>query len=91
MTDNILPLSTAKDLGKAIRDERKMLGWTQERLAAEMGHRSRQTVVSLEAGQNVGVYVLLAALSAMKKGLRIESVGRIEFERLKEVFADNED
>lgn len=61
---------TAPDLGRRLRAERKALGKTQQDLAAVMGCR-RQTVVDLEAGRNVSVYTLMAALAALGKGLSI--------------------
>jgi transcriptional regulator with XRE-family HTH domain len=67
MTFSIL---TAPDLGKRLRAERRALGKTQQDLAAAMGCR-RQTVADLEAGRNVSLYTLIAALAALGKGLSV--------------------
>ena len=59
-----------RELGRALRAERRALGLTQQALAESAGYR-RQTIVDLEAGRNVSVQTLFAALSALGKGLRL--------------------
>lgn len=65
-----LSILTAPDLGQRLRAERMAMGKTQKDMAAAMGCR-RQTVADLEAGRNVSVYTLIAALAALGKGLAI--------------------
>lgn len=60
----------ARDLGQAFRAERQALGLTQQALASATGYR-RQTIVDLEAGKNVSLQTLFAALAALGKGLNI--------------------
>lgn len=66
----MLPILTAPDLGQCLRAERKALGKTQLDMALAMGCR-RQTVADLEAGRNVSIFILIAALAALGKGLTI--------------------
>ena len=60
----------ARDLGLAFRAERRALRMTQQALADATGYR-RQTIVDLEAGRNVSLQTLFAALAALGKGLVI--------------------
>jgi DNA-binding XRE family transcriptional regulator len=78
----------AKDLGIEVRSERKALGRSQAWIAARVGCR-RQTIVDLEAGRNVELNVLFGALAALGKGLAIVDA-RIDVERLREVFRDED-
>lgn len=57
-------------------------------MAAQIGCR-RQTIVDLEAGRNVKMNVLFGALAALGKGLVIADA-RIDVERLKEIFGDED-
>lgn len=59
-----------RELGQAFKAERLALGQTQQALATATGYR-RQTIVDLEAGKNVSLQTLFAALAALGKGLRI--------------------
>ena len=87
----LLPLLNVVELGRALRAERRMRGWTQAELAERIG-RNRKTIVALERGENVGTHHLMAVLMALNKGLEIRSIGRLEFEQLQEVFGeDNEE
>ena len=61
-----------REIGQAFRAERLALGKTQQAVATATGYR-RQTIVDLEAGRNVSLQTLFAALSALGKGLRIVS------------------
>jgi DNA-binding XRE family transcriptional regulator len=78
----------AQDLGIGVRAERKAQGRSQAWIAARVGCR-RQTIVDLEAGRNVELNVLLGALAALGKGLAIVDA-RIDVERLKEIFRDED-
>jgi DNA-binding XRE family transcriptional regulator len=78
----------AKDLGIEVRSERKAQGRSQAWIAARVGCR-RQTIVDLEAGRNVELNVLFGALAALGKGLAIVDA-RIDVERLREVFRDED-
>jgi DNA-binding XRE family transcriptional regulator len=78
----------ARDLGICVRSERKAQGRSQAWIATRVGCR-RQTIIDLEAGRNVELYVLFGALAALGKGLAIVDA-RIEVERLDEVFRDED-
>ena len=55
-------------------------------MATRVGCR-RQTIADLEAGKNVGLYTVFAALAALDKGLTIVD-SRIELDRLKDLLDD---
>lgn len=57
-------------LGLAFRAERKALGKTQRQVADAAKFR-RQTILDLEAGRNVSLQTLMAALAALGKALAI--------------------
>ena len=63
-------MNPSQDFGAAFRAQRLAAGFTQAALAQRAGCR-RQTIVAIEAGQNIELCTLLAALSAMGKELRI--------------------
>lgn len=81
MTNNIFNLL---DIAQAIRSERKALGLTQAELAKKAGLR-RETVIQLEAGENISTLTLLRATSALGKCLNINDV-RLDYDRLKDTF-----
>ena len=83
-----IPAFCASDLGKAIRNERKKLKFTQQRLAEVAGCR-RETIIAMEAGDNISVYTLMSILGALGKGLRICDT-QIEFEQLSDIFGDDD-
>jgi len=56
--------------GRSFKAERKALGKTQQEVADQAGCR-RQTIVDLEAGRNVSLHTVFAALAAIGKGLLI--------------------
>lgn len=58
------------ELGLAFKAERSALGKTQLQVAQAAGYR-RQTIVDLEAGKNVSIRTMFAALAAIGKGLSI--------------------
>lgn len=82
-------LFSATDLGAAYRQERLKLGRTLQWVAGRVGCR-RQTISDLEAGRNVGLYTLFAALAAIDKGLEIIDT-RIDLDRIKALLDDDED
>lgn len=83
-----MPLLIAPDFGEAFRRERKALGRTQQWVADKAGI-TRFTVTQLESGQNVGLHHVLAALTALGKGLSIVSA-RPDYDQIKEIFRDDE-
>ena len=56
--------------GRSFKAERRALGKTQREIADAAGCR-RQTLVDLEAGRNVSLHTVFAALAALGKGLMI--------------------
>lgn len=87
-TVSALPLLLAPDFGAAFRRERKAQGRTQQWVANKAGV-TRFTITQLEAGQNVGLHHVLAALTALGKGLSIVSA-RPDYDQIKEIFRDEE-
>lgn len=83
-----LPILFAPDFGEAFRRERKAQGRTQQWVADKAG-LARFTITQLESGQNVGLHHVLAALTALGKGLSIVSV-RPDYDQIKEIFRDDE-
>lgn len=68
-------MNTVTDLnpamfGRSFKAERRVLGKTQADIAAAAGCR-RQTIVDLEAGRNVSLHTVFAALASLGKGLAI--------------------
>ena len=78
---------SASELGAAFKAERLALRRTLQWVADRVGCR-RQTIADLEAGKNVGVYTVFAALAALDKGLLIVDA-RIELERLQEMLDED--
>ena len=81
-------LFSAAGLGAAFRANRRALRQTQASVALRVGCR-RQTIADIESGKNVEIYTLMAALSALGKGLVIVDA-RVDLDRLAEMFADDE-
>ena len=79
-------LFTAKELGESFRKNREVLGLTLSDIAVRTGYR-RQTIGELEAGGNVGLHVVMAALSALGKGLQIVDT-RVDYDSIAEMFND---
>lgn len=77
---------SCSELGAAYRAERKALGQTQAGIAKRVGCR-RQTIADIEAGKNVAMYTLMAALSALGKGLVIMDA-RVDYDNLAAMFPD---
>lgn len=82
-------LFSASALGAGYRAERRKLGRTLQWVAERVGCR-RQTIADLEAGRNVGLYTLFAALAALDKGLAIVDT-RIDIDQIKALLDDDED
>lgn len=61
---------SAKELGKAIRAERKALGRTQQWVADQCQIRVA-TVSDVENGKNATVFTVMTVLNALGKGLKI--------------------
>lgn len=78
------PLINARDLGRAFKAERRALGKTQQDIA-DSTHYRRQTIVDLEAGRNVSVHTVFAALAALGKGLAIVDT-RLDLDQLQRMF-----
>lgn len=79
---------SAADLGTVFRAEREVLGLTQAQ-AAKAAKCRRQTIAAIEAGENVRLFTLLSALTALGKRLEIRDA-RLEMDRLQEMFNDDE-
>lgn len=69
-TPLVRALLDAPGIGAAVRAQRRAAGWTQADLAQRAGCR-RQTIVAIEAGQNMEIQTLLAVLAAQGQGLLI--------------------
>ena len=54
--------SQAQSIGQALRQQRKLMGYTQDQVAQSLNVR-RQTIADLENGKNVGSHLLLGTLS----------------------------
>lgn len=81
MTNNLFNL---RELGRAVRSERKALGLTQAELAKRAGLR-RETIIQLEAGVNISAHTLLQTCTSLGKCLRIDDV-RLDYDRLREAL-----
>jgi transcriptional regulator with XRE-family HTH domain len=79
---------TAGDFGEAFKRERKAMRRTQQWVADKAGV-TRFTITQLEAGQNVGLHPILAALGALGKGLSI-SASRPDYDQIAEMFHDDD-
>lgn len=78
---------SAAELGASFRANRLALRRTLQWVATRVGCR-RQTIADLEAGKNVGLYTVFAALAALDKGLTIVD-SRIELDRLKDLLDED--
>ncbi len=74
------------DLGQSFKSERKALGLTQAQVAEKSGLR-RETIIQMEAGENVQVSTFIQAISALGKGIKIVD-RRIDYDQLQELFND---
>ena len=80
-------LNNLSDLGKLLRAERKALGMTQSAMAKAAGLR-RETIIRLEAGENVDMITFLKAVAAVNKAIRLVDK-RHDYETVKELFSDD--
>lgn len=83
----MLPITNLLELGRAFRKERKAMGKTQSQIAKDASLR-RETVIRIEAGENIDVLTILKAISALGKGLSI-TTSRPSYEDIERTF--NED
>ena len=83
----MLLMNNLIDLGQAYRKERKALGKTQAQIASNASLR-RETIIRIEAGQNVDTLTLLKAISALGKGLAITSI-RPNYDNLESTFSED--
>ncbi len=74
--------------GRAYRAERRALGKTQQEVA-DLAECRRQTIADLEAGRNVSLHTIFAALGALGKGLTINDA-RPDLDQL-HLLADPDD
>lgn len=88
MTEIKLGYFSPKELGQAIRSERKALGRTQQWVAEKCRIRAA-TVSDLENGKNVEFFTVMAVLSSLGKGLQIVD-RHVDLDQLKGLF-DEED
>lgn len=79
---------SARELGEAFRAERKALGRSQAWVADQCKCR-RQTIIDLEHGKNVKVFTLIAALTALGKGMCIVD-RRIDIDLVGELFTEDD-
>lgn len=64
--------------GESFRRERAQRKLTQAQLAKKAGV-TRQTILQIEKGENVGLHAILRALAALNMGLRIDTA-RINYD-----------
>ncbi|ODP35159.1 hypothetical protein A9762_12180 [Pandoraea sp. ISTKB] len=64
--------------GESFRRERAHRQLTQAQLAKKAGV-TRQTILQIEKGENVGIHAILRALAALNMGLRIDTA-RINYD-----------
>jgi len=62
-----------KDLGEALRSERLARGLSQAQLAQAAG-LPRQRISEIERGENTTILLMLRALGALGKGLKIVDI-----------------
>jgi HTH-type transcriptional regulator / antitoxin HipB len=80
---------TASDLGHLVRAERKAMGLTQQDVARRVGV-ARQTVIDVEQGKNVSLYVLMGILAGLGKGLRVTDA-RPSIDDVRAMFDESDD
>ncbi|MBK7022847.1 MAG: helix-turn-helix domain-containing protein [Sulfuritalea sp.] len=79
--------SNLKELGTLFRAERKATGKTQADVAKASGLR-RETIIRIEAGENIDMITFLKALSAIGKGIRLAD-RRVDYDSIKGVFDES--
>ena len=80
------PIFSPQDLGVSFRENRRALQKTQDEIAGAVGC-SRQAIIDLEAGRNVTMHTVIAALAALGKGLKIMDA-RMDVDQITEMFRD---
>lgn len=83
----MLLASNLKEMGILFRAERKAAGKTQADVAKVSGLR-RETIIRIEAGENIDMITFLKALSAIGKGIRLAD-RRLDYDSIKGVFDEN--
>jgi transcriptional regulator with XRE-family HTH domain len=83
----MLYATNLKEIGEMFRAERKTLGRTQAEVARDSGLR-RETIIRIEAGENIDMITFLKATSAIRKGLRL-ATSRPDYDTIKELFRDD--
>ena len=83
-----ISIFTASELGQRLRAERKALGLTQQQLATRVGV-TRQTVIDMEHGNNVSLYVVMGALAALGKALKVTDA-RANLDGVRAMFDETE-
>lgn len=78
------------ELGRLLKERREALRLNKKQLAERAG-KVREVIYRLEAGEDVTVSSLLAILSALGLGLRIERVGLPTQQEVAARFARDED
>lgn len=78
------------ELGQLLRERREALGLGKKQLAERAG-KVREVIYRLEAGEDVTVSSLLAVLSALGMGMRIERAGMPTQEEVTARFLRDED
>lgn len=79
--------SNLSELGALFRSERKASGKTQLAVARSAGLR-RETIVRIEAGENIDMITFLKAASAIGKGIRLTD-RRPDYDTVKGVFDED--
>jgi HTH-type transcriptional regulator / antitoxin HipB len=90
MTKNPFGYFSPKELGQAIRAERKALGRTQQWVATKCRIRPA-TVSAIENGKNAELFTVMTILMALGKGLKIVDRHALDPEQLREFFADEDE
>ena len=87
--DRILRAQDSYSFGRLLRQERKVLGKSQEDVAKAIGTR-RQTIADLENGRNVGSHLLFAVLAALGKMVSI-SDARPDIDTIRQMMEEGDD
>lgn len=78
--------SNLSEIARMFRAERKALGRTQAEVARDAGLR-RETIIRIEAGENIDLITFLRAASALHKGLCLID-RRPDYDTVKALFHD---
>ena len=83
----MLSASNLIDIGRLFRAARKALGRTQAQVAHDAGLR-RETILRIEAGENVDLITFLRAASALGKAIRLVDL-RPDYDTVQALFHEN--